>query len=121
MPQPGTGRARCVADDMANGREGDLKMSCVEILSLGGVSRVAQLLNLCSIRRRRRVLAERSGVSEELLLRWVEMVDASHAHGPSGQYVELLHYSSMERIREMELRSGDGPSQGSPGIQAEPK
>ncbi len=64
-----------------------------EVLSVSGHSHVALLLNICNSQSGRQALAEKSGLSAALLLKWTRLLD-KHALG-AGRYVELLRISDV--------------------------
>ncbi len=76
-----------------------------EVLLVSGASRVALLLNICGSQSGRQALAEKSGVSTELLLKWMKMADR-RALG-AGRYVELLRISDVAAIKIAHLRNAE--------------
>lgn len=77
---------------------------CVRLLLLAGVPTMAQLLNICNSVSGRKVLAERSGVAELLLLQWARMADAQEASRTDRGYVELLRLEQLDLAAQERLR-----------------
>ncbi len=69
-----------------------------------GVGTVDLLLERGASREGRKALAESSGISESLILRWVNHVDLFRIKGVEAQYAELLEAAGVDSVPE--LRSG---------------
>ncbi len=74
-------------------------------LSLSGIPCVATLLGICSSARGRKLLAEKSGISETQLIRWARLVAVAPVG--RGHYVELLNMTEVKDIMGQRLRSND--------------
>ena len=69
-----------------------------------GIPSVEQLLESCLTKKDRQALAEKTGISEDLILKW-----ANHAHlfrikGVAGQYSELLEAAGVDTVVELSNR-----------------
>jgi len=51
--------------------------------------------------------AGKTGVSEKLVLKWVNRADLSRIKGVSTQYADLLEYSGVDTIPELAQRNPD--------------
>ncbi len=70
-----------------------------------GISTVDALLNECSTRSGRKEVCKKTGISEDKLLKWVNLVDLFRVKGVAIEYTELLEASGVEAIEE--LRNAD--------------
>lgn len=94
------------ADAMNRKMDDSAGAGYARLLSLTGVPRPAQLLDICRRRSGRKALAERSGVAEPLLLQWARMVDLP-ASGRGGFYVELLQMAEVDEFTRVQLRNSE--------------
>ena len=78
-----------------------------EILKAAGVMNTGQLLAEGSERRGRVQLAERCGINEKLILKWVNMSDLFRIKGIAGQWAELLEASGVDTVKELRTRNPD--------------
>jgi predicted flap endonuclease-1-like 5' DNA nuclease len=69
-----------------------------------GVATDQDLLDRGASREGRKKLAEESGISETLILRWVNHVDLFRIKGVEGQYAELLEASGVDSVPELAHR-----------------
>jgi len=69
-----------------------------------GVSNVDELLAEGSTVRGRKEIAERTGISETLLLRWINHADLYRIHGIGPQYAELLEAAGVDTVPELAQR-----------------
>jgi hypothetical protein len=53
----------------------------------------------------RQALAQRSGISETLILTWVNHVDLARVNGVAGQYAELLEAAGVDTVPELAQRN----------------
>ena len=73
-------------------------------LNAAGVRSTAALLRQGATPRGRKALAEKSGVSELLILRWVNHVDLFRIKGVAAQYAELLEAAGVDTVVELSKR-----------------
>ena len=69
-----------------------------------GIATTEALLEQGSSRDGRRSIAEKSGISESLVLRWVNHVDLFRIKGVEAQYAELLEASGVDSVPELAHR-----------------
>ena len=72
-----------------------------------GIWSVEGLLEAGGDRKARAQLAETTGISEKLLLKWINMADLFRVHGIGGQYAELLECSGVDTVKELAQRNAD--------------
>lgn len=70
-----------------------------------GVTRIEQLLEQGGTAAGRSALAERSGISEQLLLEWVNHADLHRVEGVGGEYADLLEAAGVDSVPELAQRS----------------
>ncbi len=69
-----------------------------------GISKVEQLLEKCSAKKERVKLAKDTGISEKLILKWVNHADLFRIKGVGPQYAELLEASGVDSVPELANR-----------------
>lgn len=79
--------------------------SYAERLKLSGISTVEGLLEAGGEKQARQKLSERTGISEKLVLKWVNMADLFRVKGIAGQYAELLERSGVDTVKELAQRN----------------
>lgn len=77
------------------------KLERVDIQSL------ADLLKTCGDPKGRRATAEQTGISEKLILGWVNRADLARINGISTQYADLLEYAGVDTVPELAQRKAD--------------
>ena len=70
-----------------------------------GVATVEALLANGAAQSGRRSLAEKTGLSEKLILKWVNMADLFRIKGVGSQYSELLERSGVDTVKELAQRN----------------
>ncbi len=73
-------------------------------LATAGVRTTDTLLAVCSGRRERRLLSERTGLPERQLQRFVNMADLMRIRGIGGDFAELLGASGVRTVRDLSRR-----------------
>lgn len=73
-------------------------------LKQAGVNSVEGLLKTCSSKKGRGHLAESTGISEKLILKWANHADLFRVHGIGGQYAELLEAAGVDTVPELGKR-----------------
>lgn len=74
-------------------------------LRKAGVATVEALLSSAGEKKARQTLAATTGISEKLLLKWVNMADLFRIKGVGGQYAELLECSGVDTVAELAQRN----------------
>lgn len=79
--------------------------SYAEKMQAIGVSSQENLLSMGATRAGRAALAEESGISPKLLLKWVNRADLARVQGIGSEYAELLHHAGVENLPELAWRN----------------
>lgn len=66
-----------------------------------GITTVQSLLKECSTKSGRKNISAKTGIAEEKLLKWVNMVDLYRVEGIGIEYTELLEAAGVEAIDEL--------------------
>ena len=74
-------------------------------LTEAGVPTTEALLSEGATPAGRKALADRSGISETLILKWVNHVDLARINGIAGQYAELLEAAGVDTVPELAQRN----------------
>lgn len=83
--------------------EGIGVVHCEKLMSVG-IRSVEQLLDYCGKRNARAALAGHTGISENLVLNWVNRADLSRINGVGHQYADLLERAGVDSVAELALR-----------------
>lgn len=70
-----------------------------------GISTVEGLLEVGAARKDRRQLATESGISEALILGWVNRADLMRIRGVGEEYSDLLEKSGVDTVKELRRRN----------------
>jgi len=70
-----------------------------------GIRSTEQLLENCATPKARKMLAEKAGISETLLLKWVNMADLFRIKGIGQEYSELLEAAGIDTVPELAQRN----------------
>jgi predicted flap endonuclease-1-like 5' DNA nuclease len=76
-------------------------------LKEAGVSSVEALLSGCATKKERAALAEKSGITEKLILKWANHADLIRIKGVGGEYAELLEAAGVDTVPELSKRKPD--------------
>jgi hypothetical protein len=74
-------------------------------LSEAGITSTDVLLTKGADPGGRKELAEKTGISEKLILKWVNQVDLARIKGISEEYGELLEVAGVDSVPELSLRN----------------
>jgi len=74
-------------------------------LNESGVTSIEDLLKKGSEKKGRREIAEKSSVSEKLILEWVNRADLTRVKGVSTQYADLLEHAGVDSVPELAQRN----------------
>ena len=69
--------------------------------------RVEELLEVCSSKTGRSDMAEKTGITEKLILKWANHADLFRVKGIGGEYAELLEASGVDTIPELKQRNAE--------------
>ena len=75
-----------------------------EKLRTVGVNNTGQLLSAGKTKKGRTELAQKTGISESLILKWVNMVDLYGIKGVGSEFSELLEASGVDTVKELKNR-----------------
>ena len=70
-----------------------------------GVTDTDSLLDKGCSKAGRRELAEAAGISEALVLKWVNMADLFRIQGVGAEYAELLECAGVDTVKELRTRN----------------
>jgi predicted flap endonuclease-1-like 5' DNA nuclease len=70
-----------------------------------GISKVEQLLERGATPKGRKELAEQTGISGKLILRWVNMADLFRIKGVGEEYTDLLEAAGVDTVPELAQRN----------------
>ncbi len=76
-----------------------------EKLAAAGIKTVESLLEKGSQKKGRAEISTASGLSEKLILDWVNMADLFRINGVAGQFAELLKASGVDTVKELGTRN----------------
>ncbi len=69
-----------------------------------GVRSTERLLQVGSTRRGRKDLSENTGISEKLILEWVNLADLIRINGIGEEYSDLLEEAGVDTVKELRNR-----------------
>ena len=75
-----------------------------EKLVAAGINKVSELLEKCAAPKGRKELAEATGISEKLILRWTNHADLFRINGVGPQFAELLEKAGVDTVKEFRHR-----------------
>lgn len=73
-------------------------------LNEAGIKTTDDLLNQCATRAGRRKMAEATGISEKLILKWTNHADLFRINGIGPQFAELLEAAGVDTVKELKHR-----------------
>ena len=74
-------------------------------LNAVGVKTTDDILVKCATPKGRKELAEASGISEKLILKWANHSDLMRINGVAGQFAELLEAAGVDTVKELQHRA----------------
>lgn len=78
-----------------------------EKLQAAGINTVDELLERGASPRGRQKLAEETGISEKLILRWTNHADLFRVKGVGPQFAELLEAAGVDTVKEFRHRKAE--------------
>lgn len=75
-----------------------------EKLQAAGVKTTADILAKCATPKGRQALAEETGISDKLILKWTNHADLMRIKGVGGQFAELLEAAGVDTVKELKHR-----------------
>ncbi len=81
--------------------------SYADKLKEAGVTSSDNFLKTCCDKKGRKKVAEATGISEKVILTWVNQVDLARVKGISTQYADLLQKSGVDSVPELAQRNAE--------------
>lgn len=78
-----------------------------EKLTAAGVVTTAQYLAKCATPAGRKALAEETGISDKLILKWANHADLFRVKGVGPQFAELLEAAGVDTVKELAHRKAE--------------
>lgn len=75
-----------------------------EKLTAAGIKTTDDLLEKGASKKGRQALAEETGISEKLILKWTNHADLFRIKGIAGQFAELLEAAGVDTVKELRHR-----------------
>ena len=75
-----------------------------EKLVAAGITKVSELLKKCATPAGRKALADETGISGKLILKWTNHADLFRINGIGPQFAELLEASGVDTVKELKHR-----------------
>ncbi len=75
-----------------------------EKLTAVGIKKVSELLDRCATPKGRKELAEATGISDKLIMRWTNHADLFRINGVGPQFAELLEVAGVDTVKEFRHR-----------------
>lgn len=72
-----------------------------------GIDSIEELLEEANTKAERKTLAEKTGISEKLILNWVNRADLARVKGISTQYADLLEVAGVNTVPQLATRNAD--------------
>ena len=76
-------------------------------LKEAGIKTTEVLLEACSAKKGRAELAVKTGISEELILKWANRADLSRIRGVGREYSNLLEAAGVDTVPELAKRNAE--------------
>lgn len=92
-----------------------------EKLRAAGVKDTDSLLANCRTPKERKVLAEKSGLTESQVLKFANMADLYRISGVGSEYSELLEVAGVDTVRELAQRNAANLAQAMVDVNAKKK
>ena len=73
-------------------------------LMANGVKTTEDLLAKCATKKGREKMAEATGITEKLILKWTNHADLFRINGIAGQFAELLEAAGVDTVKEFRHR-----------------
>lgn len=74
-------------------------------LRAAGIATQEDLLAKCATKKDRQALAEATGISEKLILEWVNRADLARINGVGTQFADLLEQAGVDSVPELAQRN----------------
>jgi predicted flap endonuclease-1-like 5' DNA nuclease len=74
-------------------------------LEAAGIGTAGALLEVCALPKDRATVAERTGISEKLILEWANHADLMRIDGVGSEYADLLEEAGVDTVPELAHRN----------------
>jgi predicted flap endonuclease-1-like 5' DNA nuclease len=78
-----------------------------EKLATAGIKSVADMLEKCATRKGRTAVAEATGISDKLILKWANHADLMRIDGVGPEFAELLEAAGVDTVKELRNRNAE--------------
>ena len=92
-----------------------------EKLKSAGITNLKALLDMGATPKGRKTIAEKAGISETLVLTWVNHVDLFRLKGVGEEYSDLLERAGVDTVVELAQRKAENLSEKMVAVNAEKK
>ncbi len=92
-----------------------------EKLTTAGIATIEGLLEAGKSKKGRQALAERTDISEKLILEWVNHADLMRIKGVGSEYADLLEEAGVDTVPELAMRRADNLTKKMEEVNAEKK
>lgn len=86
-----------------------------------GIKTTAALLKACADPKGRKAMADKTGFSEQQLLKWTNMADLMRVSGVGEEYSELLEAAGVDTVKELRNRNPENLAQAIAAANAQKK
>lgn len=76
-------------------------------LKEAGITTVTGFLEACATKKQRTALADKTGISDKLILKWANQADLDRIKGIGSEYAELLESAGVDTVPELAQRKAD--------------
>ncbi|MBL8230462.1 MAG: DUF4332 domain-containing protein [Bryobacterales bacterium] len=76
-------------------------------LNEAGITTVEQLLETGALPKGRKEIAEKTGITETLILKWTNHADLIRVNGIGPQFAELLEAAGVDTVKELRNRNAE--------------
>ena len=76
-------------------------------LNAAGLNTMEAFLEACATPKGRDALAEKTGISDQLILKWANHADLARINGIGGEYAELLEAAGVDTVPELKMRKAE--------------
>lgn len=76
-------------------------------LDAAGLHTMEAFLEACATPKGRDALAEKTGISGQLILKWANHADLARINGIGGEYAELLEAAGVDTVPELKMRKAE--------------
>ncbi len=90
-----------------------------EKLRAAGVATTEALLKAAETPKGRKELAEKTELSEKLILKWANRIDLSRVSGIGNEYADLLEFAGVDTVPELARRNAENLQQKMSEVNAE--